>query len=103
MAAAQLGGETTDAFRIDPWAIGRLAPMEERIMKILITGSRGFVGGILGRMAARAGHELIGISLSSQSERDWVGKHLRSDVSCADLAPVIRELKPEAIFHAVGP
>ncbi len=72
-------------------------------MKILITGSRGFIGGSLGRMAARLGHDLIGVSLSSQSERDWVGRHLRADVSCADLAPVIREFKPEAILHAVGP
>ena len=72
-------------------------------MKILITGSRGFVGSSLGRMAARAGHHLLGISLSSQAERDWVGKHLRADVSCADLAPVIREFKPDAVFHAVGP
>ena len=72
-------------------------------MRILITGSRGFIGGSLGRMSARAGHDLLGVSLSSQSERDWVGKHLRADLSCADLAPVIREFKPEAIFHAVGP
>jgi UDP-glucose 4-epimerase len=72
-------------------------------MRILVTGSRGFIGGSVGRMAAREGHDLIGVSLSSQSERDWVGRHLRADVSCADLAPVIREFKPEAIFHAVGP
>lgn len=61
------------------------------------------MGGSLGRMAAGAGHDLLGISLSSQPDRDWVGKHLRADMSCADLAPVIREFKPDAVFHAVGP
>jgi UDP-glucose 4-epimerase len=72
-------------------------------MRLLITGSRGFLGGSVGRLAARAGHDLLGVSLSSQPERDWIGKHLRADVSCADLAPVIRQFKPDVIFHAVGP
>lgn len=84
-------------------AINSPAELEERNLKILITGSRGFIGGSLGRIGALADHDLVGISLSSQAERDWVGRHLRADVSCADLAPVIREFKPEAIFHAVGP
>jgi UDP-glucose 4-epimerase len=61
------------------------------------------MGSSLGGMAARAGHNLLGISLSSQPERDWVGKHLRADLSCADLAPIIREFKPDVVFHAVGP
>jgi UDP-glucose 4-epimerase len=72
-------------------------------MRILITGSRGFMGGSVGRLAARAGHDLLGVSLSSQPERDWTGRHLRADASCANLVPVIREFKPDAIFHAVGP
>jgi UDP-glucose 4-epimerase len=72
-------------------------------VRILITGSRGFMGSSLGRMAARAGHHLFGIDLSGQPERDWVGKYLRADLSCADLAPVIREFRPDAVFHAVGP
>jgi UDP-glucose 4-epimerase len=72
-------------------------------MRILITGSRGFMGGSVGRLAAQAGHDLLGVSLSSQPERDWTGRHIRADASCANLVPVICEFKPDAVFHAIGP
>ena len=77
-------------------------PHAKNNMRILITGSRGFMGGSLGRLASQAGHELLGISLSSQPERDWIGQHLRADATCANLVPVIREFKPDVVFHAVG-
>ncbi|HEX3282816.1 MAG TPA: NAD(P)-dependent oxidoreductase [Pyrinomonadaceae bacterium] len=71
-------------------------------MKILITGSRGFVGGSLGRYAASAGHEVLGISRATQRPLDWPGKYISADVVTADLAPVIREFAPDTIFHAAG-
>ena len=71
-------------------------------MKILITGSRGFVGGSLGRFAVQAGHEVLGISRATQPSLDWPGKYVSADVVTADLAPVIAEFAPDAIFHAAG-
>lgn len=72
-------------------------------MKLLITGSGGFIGGSIGRLAARAGHEVLGISLSSQPDKDWPGKYLRADVSCADLSGVIQKFQPDVLLHAAGP
>jgi UDP-glucose 4-epimerase len=71
-------------------------------VKILITGSRGFVGGSLGRIAVREGHEALGISRATQRPLDWRGHYVTADVVSADLAPVIREFAPDAIFHAAG-
>jgi UDP-glucose 4-epimerase len=71
-------------------------------VKILITGSRGFVGGSLGRFAVRAGHSALGLSRATQAPRDWPGEYMTTDVVSADLAPIIREFAPDAIFHAAG-
>jgi UDP-glucose 4-epimerase len=71
-------------------------------LKILITGSRGFVGGTIGRAASRAGHEVLGISRAAQSAPDWPGKHATTDVVSADLAPLVRYFAPDVIFHAAG-
>ena len=40
-------------------------------MKVLITGSRGFIGGSLGRFAARAGHDVLGVARASQPSPGW--------------------------------
>jgi UDP-glucose 4-epimerase len=71
-------------------------------VKILITGSRGFIGGSLGRIAVREGHEALGISRATQRPLDWPGHYVTADVVSADLEPVIREFAPDAIFHAAG-
>jgi len=71
-------------------------------LKILITGSRGFVGGSIGRSAAKMGHEVLGISRATQPPRDWTGKYVTADVVSADLTAIIREFAPDAIFHAAG-
>lgn len=71
-------------------------------MKILITGSRGFVGGSIGRFATRAGHDVLGVSRATQPAIDWPGQHVTADVVSADLAPVIRNFAPDAVFHAAG-
>lgn len=71
-------------------------------MKILITGSRGFVGGSLGRFASQANHEVLGVGRATQAAADWRGVYVTADVMNADLAPVIRDFAPEAIFHAAG-
>src|SRR5438067_383664 len=71
-------------------------------MKIAITGSRGFIGGSFARFAAKDGHELLGISRSSQPEHDWPGAHFHADTQHADLAPVLRTFQPDIFLHAAG-
>ena len=71
-------------------------------VRIAITGSRGFIGGSLGRFAAAAGHEVLGISRSAQPEPDWPGRYHCADSLHSDLSQAFREWMPEAIFHAAG-
>jgi len=71
-------------------------------MRILITGSTGFIGGSVGRFAARSGHEVMGIARRSQPEVGWVGSHVAADVAVADLSGIIQDFKPDAIFHGAG-
>jgi len=71
-------------------------------MKILITGSRGFVGGSVGRFAAAAGHDVLGVARSSQPERDWPGRYVQSDVLHGSLADTLAEFAPDVVIHAAG-
>ena len=71
-------------------------------MKILITGSRGFVGGSVGRYALRAGHEVLGIGRSSQPVALWHGRYMQADVSSMELSASIREFAPDVLLHAAG-
>ncbi len=71
-------------------------------MKILITGSRGFVGASFGTFAAAAGHEVLGISRSSQPEPGWPGRHVQGDAAQADLASIIRDFNPDLLLQAAG-
>lgn len=71
-------------------------------MKILITGTRGFVGGSLGRMAAQQAHQVLGLSRAAQPAPGWPGGYASTDVVSADLSPRIRDFNPDIIFHAAG-
>jgi UDP-glucose 4-epimerase len=71
-------------------------------VRIAITGSRGFLGGSFGRYAAAKGHEVLGISRSSQPDPDWPGIHVHADCLHADLSAAFRTWRPEAILHAAG-
>ena len=71
-------------------------------MKILITGSRGFVGDSFGRFAAAAGHEVLGVSRSSQPDPGWPGRHVQADAASTDLAPIIRDFAPDLLLQAAG-
>lgn len=71
-------------------------------MKILITGSRGFVGASFGNFAAAAGHEILGISRSSQPDQGWPGRHVQGDAAQADLAAIIRDFHPDLLLQAAG-
>ena len=71
-------------------------------MRILITGSSGFIGGSLGRFAANAKHEVLGLARRSQADHDWPGKHQAVDVAHADISGIVSEFVPDMIFHGAG-
>ena len=71
-------------------------------MKILITGSRGFLGGTIGRFAAVLGHEVLGTGRATQPDPRWPGEYFATDVQSADLSALIHEFTPAAIIHAAG-
>jgi UDP-glucose 4-epimerase len=71
-------------------------------VRILITGSRGFVGGSVGRYAARAGHEIVGIGRATQADVGWPGAYVSADIISSDLSGVVREFAPDVVLHAAG-
>ena len=68
-------------------------------MRILITGSRGFLGGSVGRFAAANNHEVLGLGRSSQPEVDWPGDYIQADVANVDRSKIIRDFVPDVILH----
>lgn len=71
-------------------------------MRILITGSGGFVGGDFGRAAAHAGHEVLGLGRASQPEVGWPGLYAQADVTTSDLSELFDTFRPEVLMHAAG-
>jgi UDP-glucose 4-epimerase len=71
-------------------------------LRILITGSGGFIGGSVGRAAARAGHELLGVARTSQPAPDWPGRFAQADVLASDLGRLVRDFAPDAVLHCAG-
>ncbi|MBC8030881.1 MAG: NAD(P)-dependent oxidoreductase [Pyrinomonadaceae bacterium] len=71
-------------------------------MKLLITGSRGFVGGSVGREGMLVGHQVLGISRATQADTGWTGDYVAADVVSADLDPVVRKFAPDVVVHAAG-
>jgi UDP-glucose 4-epimerase len=71
-------------------------------VKILITGSNGFVGGGVGRWAARAGHEVLGVARASQPAAGWPGQYAQADVLTSDLVDVVRAFAPDVVLHGAG-
>jgi UDP-glucose 4-epimerase len=72
-------------------------------MKILVTGSRGFIGQAVGHEAARRGDTVVGLSRSAQAAPGWPGRHQCVDVIDGDLADILTSFAPDAIIHAAGP
>jgi UDP-glucose 4-epimerase len=71
-------------------------------MRILVTGCHGFIGASFGRFAQRAGHEIFGVSRQPKAESAWYSGYRQADVSKDDLAPLIRDFRPEIFLHAAG-
>lgn len=72
-------------------------------MRFLITGSRGFIGGSLGRSLAASGHEVLGLGRAAQPARGWPGGYAQADVAAADLAGLVDRFQADAVLHAAGP
>jgi UDP-glucose 4-epimerase len=71
-------------------------------VKILIAGSRGFLGGSFGRFAVSRGAEVLGLGRASQPAKTWPGAYEHADVASSDLSGVIRNFAPDLLFHAAG-
>lgn len=71
-------------------------------MRILVTGSGGFIGGSFGRYAARAGHTLLGLGLASQPSPGWPGAYAQADVATSDLSELAASFAPDVLLHAAG-
>jgi GDP-4-dehydro-6-deoxy-D-mannose reductase len=77
--------------------------------RILVTGATGFAGGHLAEaLLARGNGPLFGLALHADWPPHW--RHLADHVSlqscdltdCAALEPILRELRPEQIYHLAG-
>ncbi|HEX8180562.1 MAG TPA: NAD-dependent epimerase/dehydratase family protein [Pyrinomonadaceae bacterium] len=71
-------------------------------MRLLITGSNGFLGGSVGRWAARAGHEVLGVARASQPGAGWPGAYVQADVLTSDLAGIVSAFAPDVLLHGAG-
>jgi UDP-glucose 4-epimerase len=71
-------------------------------VRILVTGSHGFIGGSFGRFAGAQGHDVFGLGRRSQPDADWPGDYAQTDVAQADLSRIISDFAPDVIFHGAG-
>jgi UDP-glucose 4-epimerase len=71
-------------------------------VKLFITGSRGFIGGSVGRYAARAGHTVMGTGRSVDGGADWPGDYLAAEPAAENLAKLISDFAPDVVLHAAG-
>src|SRR5713226_5868342 len=71
-------------------------------MKVLITGSTGFIGGSLGRYGAQAGHTVMGTGRSPEPSNEWPGLYQPNDTTAESLSEIISNFAPDVMFHAAG-
>ena len=71
-------------------------------MKVLITGSTGFIGGSLGRYGAQAGHTVMGTGRSPEPTKEWPGLYLPNDTSAESLSEIVSNFDPNVLLHAAG-
>jgi nucleoside-diphosphate-sugar epimerase len=71
-------------------------------MKVLVTGARGFVGSSFGQFACAHGHEVLGVSRTSQAAPDWLGGYAWADAALSDLTPIVNGFRPDLVVHCAG-
>lgn len=72
------------------------------LVKLLVTGSHGFVGHAAADCAAKQGWEVWGVGRSAQPPSDWQGGYSYADVAQSDLTPIINKFAPDIVFHGAG-
>ena len=60
------------------------------------------MGGMLGRYAARAGHQVMGTGRSRQTVQNWPGEYAQADATAVNLSEIISRFAPDVLFHAAG-
>ena len=69
-------------------------------MRVLVTGSSGFVGGHLAERLVREGYEVTGIDVKPPREAPEGWRDVRTDLRDADaLARIVAEVRPEVVHH----
>ena len=71
-------------------------------MRVLITGSRGFLGSTFAAFATAQGHDVLGLGRTAQPPPGWPGQYAWTDVAHADLSPLINGFRPDLVFHGAG-
>jgi UDP-glucose 4-epimerase len=71
-------------------------------VKFLITGSRGFIGGSVGRYAAQLGHAVLGTGRSRTLGKDWPAEYVQTDMSPSNFAAIVKGFAPDVLLHAAG-
>ena len=71
-------------------------------MRILITGSRGFLGSTFAAYATTRGHDVLGLGRAAQPPPGWPGQYAWTDVAHADLSPLVNGFRPDLVFHGAG-
>src|SRR5438477_11965991 len=71
-------------------------------MRVLITGSTGFIGGSLGRFAAQADHTVMGTGRSSEPGKEWPGLYTPGEATAESLSEIVSDFAPDVLFHAAG-
>jgi nucleoside-diphosphate-sugar epimerase len=68
-------------------------------MKVLVTGSNGFIGGWVGRALSGAGHEVIGLDREPPVAAGLFKAYTCDLLEAGKLASLLAEAQPEAIIH----
>ena len=69
-------------------------------MKVIVTGSSGFIGGWVVRLLKRQGHTVIGVDVRRERFANDVDHHFDCNIlDCAGLKSVFATTSPEAVVH----
>jgi UDP-glucose 4-epimerase len=71
-------------------------------MRVLITGSTGFIGSSLGLSAARARYTVMGTGRATEPGSEWPAGYRQNDASAESLRAIVSNFAPDILVHAAG-